>query len=528
MPQNNSHLSRAPETPTIEFVVAPMDEHEEMIDQTERLLPDLESADFAQNPSESGELLANLWNRFVVLIGRLNQVDETNRRDAIEAMLDLGDALVTILNRFDAVPTCPAEPATVQALYENIFNTQLPILRDSLIDSLDTIIRLDSNHIPAEQQLNLQDRVLDDIARTFATEPVGNSDQNTLSERLADAVGAYEWIAPLEQLAPRSLTLAHEQNLPLSPAFVRVANIYGFEPTRQFLRSYASSNPDFNPILEQLNRELELTPALAELYNDLAELYESIDFRQYEPNKELQQADAEVLSEQLADSKTVLDVGFGPNARHLIPLAQAGKTMYGIDLVETHVTEAQNALSEAGVEANIKVADWHNTEFPNEQFDGAYCLGRSFLHNTTVAEGVAFLREMARVIKPNGRLVVDLPDGDDGEYANNRRMIADRAVALGITNIQTGTIIDSPNGASYFDRLVPTFTQFTAMAAACGFEAQLVKEQTYLGADGVTDKNTYWVLTRTSRSKQINLEELFGITDSLDTAGRPFHISIYK
>lgn len=106
----------------------------------------------------------------------------------------------------------------------------------------------------------------------------------------------------------------------------------------------------------------------------------------------------------------VLDVGCGTGgaARALAARFPGVGAVIGIDKSETMVAEAR-ARTGAGVErVEFRVADAHDLPFPDASFDAAFSL-RVF---EIVGEPRRVLAEMARVLRPGARLVVNGPDVD--------------------------------------------------------------------------------------------------------------------
>jgi len=107
----------------------------------------------------------------------------------------------------------------------------------------------------------------------------------------------------------------------------------------------------------------------------------------------------------------VLDVGCGTGGgvRALATRFPGVGRVVGIDKSETMVAEAlTRTVPDACAHVEFRVADAHDLPFPDASFDAAYSL-RVF---EIVGEPRRVLAEMARVLRPGGRIVVNGPDVD--------------------------------------------------------------------------------------------------------------------
>jgi SAM-dependent methyltransferase len=97
----------------------------------------------------------------------------------------------------------------------------------------------------------------------------------------------------------------------------------------------------------------------------------------------------------------VLDLGCGPG-RHAAGLARRGARVVGLDLSRALLLAAR----EAGAERLVR-ADMRSLPLRDAAFDAVLNLFTSFGYFAADAEHEAVLREVARVLRPGGRFVLD-------------------------------------------------------------------------------------------------------------------------
>jgi SAM-dependent methyltransferase len=107
------------------------------------------------------------------------------------------------------------------------------------------------------------------------------------------------------------------------------------------------------------------------------------------------------------NSKKICDVGCG-DGRNLVLLKQCGFDLYGVEISEEIVEKVKSDLASLGIEADIRVGDNYNIPFGDDFFDYVlswnvcYYMGKQTNFSSHV-------KELARVIKPEGFLVLSIP-----------------------------------------------------------------------------------------------------------------------
>ncbi len=100
---------------------------------------------------------------------------------------------------------------------------------------------------------------------------------------------------------------------------------------------------------------------------------------------------------------SILDAGCG--AGHLVEiLARDGCQAAGIDLSPAMIGAAQARLAQAGLAADLRVADLAATGFPDAAFDAVACITSL----EWVPDPAAALAEFARLLRPRGVLLVGI------------------------------------------------------------------------------------------------------------------------
>jgi ubiquinone/menaquinone biosynthesis C-methylase UbiE len=101
------------------------------------------------------------------------------------------------------------------------------------------------------------------------------------------------------------------------------------------------------------------------------------------------------------DGERVLDVACGGGVLSL-KIAEKECEVHGIDLIEDVISRAKNLAEIEGISCEFEVGNAENLSYPSEYFDLVVC--SSALEH--FSDDLKALREMNRVLKPNGKLVL--------------------------------------------------------------------------------------------------------------------------
>ena len=108
----------------------------------------------------------------------------------------------------------------------------------------------------------------------------------------------------------------------------------------------------------------------------------------------------------LAAGDKVLDLACGAG-RHSAPLAAEGLAVVSFDLSAPLLSEAAERL---GDDARLVRGDMRVLPFATDAFDAITSFFTSFGYFSTPGDDARVLGEMARVVRPEGQLLLDLPD----------------------------------------------------------------------------------------------------------------------
>lgn len=203
------------------------------------------------------------------------------------------------------------------------------------------------------------------------------------------------------------------------------------------------------------------------------------------------------LSLAEAGGGPVLELGCG-TGRVLLPLAQAGHAVTGLELSTAALQAAQTKLRVLGPEAGVTLVQADMRQFALARRDFALALipTNTLMHCLTTADQLACLRAVHDHLRPGGRVAIDLfhPDpqtlleGDGRLYyagelvdeASGRRVhwSYSRQVQLDVQIQETTFLLDEIDEAGLVRRAALTFPlryvhryELELLLVAAGFEA---------------------------------------------------------
>jgi SAM-dependent methyltransferase len=148
------------------------------------------------------------------------------------------------------------------------------------------------------------------------------------------------------------------------------------------------------------------TSTMTTPFGRFARFYDG-DYRHYT-------ADLEAILDLAADSgDPILELGCG-TGRVLLPLAQAGHTVTGVDISPALLDLARQKLhiTEHASRITLVEADLRTFDLPQKTFAFAFCTSNTLMHLTTQADQLAVLRNAYHHLAPDGLLLIDLFNPD--------------------------------------------------------------------------------------------------------------------
>jgi len=113
---------------------------------------------------------------------------------------------------------------------------------------------------------------------------------------------------------------------------------------------------------------------------------------------------------KLTPEDHILDLACG-QGRHSLELARLGYQVEGLDRSHYLIQRAKTLAKREGLNVKFREGDARKLPFPPDTFEVVVILGNSFGYFETVQDDIRVLKEIFRVLKPWGRLLVDVADG---------------------------------------------------------------------------------------------------------------------
>jgi SAM-dependent methyltransferase len=148
--------------------------------------------------------------------------------------------------------------------------------------------------------------------------------------------------------------------------------------------------------------------------------------------------------------------------RVLLPLAEAGHQVTGVDISPAMLAIAREHLAEARLSATLVEGDVRSVGLPAQGFSMAFVAVNSFMHLEGVRDQLAALETARRALARRGSLVIDLFNPDPLEIAReDNRLVLDRSYELDGRQVQKFVTIDS-DAASQISRVAYIYDETDA------------------------------------------------------------------
>lgn len=122
--------------------------------------------------------------------------------------------------------------------------------------------------------------------------------------------------------------------------------------------------------------------------------------------------DAYLSMVDVAKDATILDLCCG-QGRHVMELARRGySSLFGVDRSHYLISRARRVAKRDGLNVTFREGDARKLRFADNTFDFVYIGGNSFGYFESEEDDLAVLSELQRILKPEGKLLIDFTDGD--------------------------------------------------------------------------------------------------------------------
>lgn len=111
-------------------------------------------------------------------------------------------------------------------------------------------------------------------------------------------------------------------------------------------------------------------------------------------------------------NSAILDLCCG-QGRHSLEMARRGyQNLFGLDRSHYLINRAKSINKKENLNVTFKEGDARKLPFPSDKFDFVILAGNSFGYFESLSDDQKVLKEVLRVLKPSGRLLIDITDGN--------------------------------------------------------------------------------------------------------------------
>jgi len=115
---------------------------------------------------------------------------------------------------------------------------------------------------------------------------------------------------------------------------------------------------------------------------------------------------------KMTPEQRVLDLCCG-QGRHILELARRGfSAVEGIDRSHYLIQRAKTRARKEGLKVRFREGDARKLPYSTDSFDVVTILGNSFGYFETVRDDLRVLKEVFRILRPSGKLLIDVADGE--------------------------------------------------------------------------------------------------------------------
>ncbi len=255
--------------------------------------------------------------------------------------------------------------------------------------------------------------------------------------------------------------------------------------------------PHFNRLKKIMHRLLG-TSEDKPLHMNLESVYQSINFDAYPKNQEAQIQEEDILRQTFNKGQgTIVSLAQG-TGRFLELYKKLGySNIIGIDISSTNLQTASEKPISQDPSVNLIQGDWEKIPLANESVDALECIGRNLPHVENPYRLDRVIEELNRICKSDATIIIDFPNPNVGQYEQAIESTRSRLREFNLPedHIQeTWSIVDSPDGQNYYNRLTPPPEDIIKSFELKGFE--LISQNTKPIPNMPEDQNIYFVFKK--------------------------------